>query len=434
MYKALIKFIFISAFIFCDFLCRAQNYSCNIEGNTGKNDFYKIRLSPSIIAHLNDKGSNIRIYKKGNDKEIPYLLDFNKAADAVAPEFRRYDIVENKTEKNKTTIIFENSDGTMVDHILLSIKNAEVIKHCVLSGSNNQQEWFMVKQSFFISPSQNNDTTISNEYIPFPLSDYKFYKIEIDNKHSGLIKILGAGYYQSYPYKQVQKNAVSIIDGLKFSQVDSSNKNTYVKIYFDHAGYKANNPDFLKIEIAPDSSRSFFYRNCSLALKRTVTIKHRPPSTSMESIRYFSLSSETFDSLGVYLPRLGGFYIIIENKDNVPLKIQSVKAYQFNHYLTAYLNADKNYQIKIDSDNLPLPEYDINYFKNKIPASPPVLEAGALMAINTNKAGKNIFNNEFLNKKTVWIVIIVVLLLLAYVSQKIVKEMKNKKEDSRLNR
>src|SRR4051812_19540012 len=67
-------------------------YSCDIKGDIRNDEFHKIKLSSAIIAKLNDSGSNIRLYSKGDNKEIPYLFDFNKSPGPIAPEFREYDI------------------------------------------------------------------------------------------------------------------------------------------------------------------------------------------------------------------------------------------------------------------------------------------------------------------------------------------------------
>src|SRR4029078_11611021 len=110
--------------------------------------------------------------------------------------------------------------GDKINNISLQIGNAEVQKTMSLSGSNDREQWFVVKESALLSSINNTNDVSEIRLINFPMSKYAYYKIEISDKHSPPLNILNAGTYRSAATKgsySMLKSSWSVRDTLKKS-------------------------------------------------------------------------------------------------------------------------------------------------------------------------------------------------------------------------
>jgi hypothetical protein len=60
--------------------------------------------------------------------------------------------------------------------------------------------------------------------------------------------------------------------------------------------------------------------------------------------------------------------IVIENKDNIPLKINNLSAFYKKIFLTARFDFEDNYFLCYGNEFADFPEYDLDYFRDKIPS------------------------------------------------------------------
>src|SRR5688572_21750625 len=165
----------------------ATRYQANLPA-VASTGFYKIQILPEVNSRLKPDFSDLRLYDHEN-KEIPYFLqDENPVSTTVA--FKDYSIVEKSFIKDSLTkIILHNPSGDKINNISLRIANAEVQKTMTLSGSYDRNQWFVVKESDLFSSISNANEVSEFRMINFPLSDYFFYKIEINDKRSPPINI-----------------------------------------------------------------------------------------------------------------------------------------------------------------------------------------------------------------------------------------------------
>jgi hypothetical protein len=61
--------------------------------------------------------------------------------------------------------------------------------------------------------------------------------------------------------------------------------------------------------------------------------------------------------------------IVIENKDNIPLKINNISAFYKKIVLTARFDFEDNYYLCYGYEFADFPEYDLDYFRDKIPSN-----------------------------------------------------------------
>jgi hypothetical protein len=412
-------FIFIPLFCFVNGLAQSFKYEAALP-SVEADGFYRVLLSPKINVHLNDDISDIRIHD-GRDREVPYIIQRESRA-YYEERFLEYEILKRERKEGCcTSLVLRNAKRTPINNINLIIKNADVSREAVLSGSDDNKEWFVISEGLVIDPSTNSPETQSVKIVGFPWSNYEYYLLKIKDhpdvplslpddeaKAYEPLNILKAGYYET------QFSTGQLINlPVKLKTVDSTlQKKTYVSLMFNGLHII----DQLEIVV----SGAKYYR-------RDATISHaRPKNLKGEKLneyfrQNFQLTSgrtAIIDMMGI---RSNEFLIEIENEDNPPLTISEVKASQLNRYLTAWLKKGETYSLRFGQPELHSPRYDLGFFKDSIPKHVSVLEAGDIKVVPTNEVSP-VSKTFFTSKAFIWIAIVTVMLVLGVMSVKMVRE------------
>ena len=383
----------------------SQNFSHEAKlPEVKENGFYNILLTPEVTQHLKYNLSDVRIYDE-QQKEIPYILKSENSSSSNV--FTEYSIIENKsTHKCCTQLILQNTVKSNIDNISLIIKNSDVRKRARLSGSDDKINWYIIKDDYNLESIYNDRATSEVKIINFPLSDYSFYKLDIDDSLNAPIKILKAGYYDS----QFEEAKYLTLPSPAILQKDSSDKRSYTKISF-------GSPQFIsriKIEV---SRPEYFLREASVCK----LIKDKTKSY-FETIARIELRSNHENMIQLDYVKAEELYLIIENKDNQPLTIKSITGYQLIHYLTAQLEKDKKYFLRLGNSTLSYPQYDLEFFKDSIHTSKMILTPEKVLNIEKKESVKeNVF---FSTTLWIWLAIVLVVAMLGYMSYKMIREIK----------
>lgn len=384
--------------------------------------FYRVLISPKILAHVNNGISDIRIYDN-KDHEVPYI--FQKESRAYYEErFVEYEILKKEIKAGCcTSLVLRNAKRTPINNINLIIKNADASREAVLLGSDDNKEWFVISEGLIIDPFTNSSETQSVKIVGFPWSNYEYYLLKINDLakaplstlESGVtqntyepLNILKAGYYETqFSTGQFINLPVTLTTADSASQ-----KKTYVRLLL-------NDLQFVdQLEIAVSGTK--YYR-------RDATILHERPRTEQgkkvnEHFRHnFQLTSGRTAMIDLMGIRGKEFLIEIENEDNPPLTILDVKASQLNRYLTAWLKKGDMYTLRFSHSDLQAPNYDLKFFRDSIPKYVSVLEAGDIKTLEA-KETTQIPNTFFASKVFIWIAIVAVMLVLGAMSIKMARE------------
>ncbi len=192
-FKQIKNYNYILALLFFSF-----GFSQDYEGKLDKVEnggLHKLHLTSNINNASNNNINHIRIYdEQGN--EIPYIIlnniNYNKSS------LENLEILsENNIKDSITSIIVENKLPKSLTKISLFISNTEINKSYNISGSNDKETWFgLVSNQFLDNIFSKNKSTVE-KVIQFPINDYKFLKIDFNNKGSLPININKVGYYQT---------------------------------------------------------------------------------------------------------------------------------------------------------------------------------------------------------------------------------------------
>jgi hypothetical protein len=137
-------------------------------------------------------------------------------------------------------------------------------------------------------------------------------------------------------------------------------------------------------------------------------------------IQQFELSSGQPAKLNLSDIRTKELRLVIENEDNPPLSISKIRTFQLNRYLVAWLNQDDEYILKFGEKNIEPPVYDLSFFQDSIPEQLKVLEVTDIYGLDNGQETPS--KTFFTNKKIIWIAIIVVIIVLAFMSRRVISE------------
>lgn len=373
-----------------------------------KDGFYKIIIAPEIAPYLNDNLSDIRVYDSKR-VEVPYVMQ-TESSQYHSERFVEYEILENKSKRGCcTTVLLRNAKKNPINNVHLIIKNAEAWRDASLQGSDDQKQWFALKDHLLLD-APNAASTEQIKIVGFPWSNYEFYRLQITDSSFAPLNILKAGYYEA---ESSDGKYTSI--PTKINSADSARqKKTFV-------GMTLPSLQFIdKIEVAVSGAK-YYRRIATLLEKRVSTYKNGTQTEYYNPVQNFELTSGRTAVVELQ-PAVRGqqFLIEIENHDNPPLIISSVKTFQLNRYLTVWLTAGEQYVVRFGQPALTSPIYDLGFFQDSIPK-----QLITLKPVNAKitAAGKTVAEVPFFsNKSVIWIAIIVVMIVLGVMSVKLVRE------------
>jgi hypothetical protein len=371
--------------------------------------FYRIFISPQLDPYLNSNLSNIRVYDRDN-KEVPYLIQEERPT-YHTQQFREYEIVEKTQKKNCCTFLtLKNLDSRSINNISLSIKNAEVVKHATLLGSDDKKNWFALKQRFSLSSIDNHNGVSEIKVVDFPLSNYVYYLLQIDDSTSAPVNVLNAGYYET----NSEDGKYTVIRTSRSGKTDSaSQKRTYLNIKFDSARIV----DKLSVSMA---GPPYFLRRATLYSKNERLSKKGVKAYYLQVLDEFEISAKQSSVIELPGVTVSELLIKIENNDNPPLDMASVNAYQLNRYCVAWLKKGSGYHIKVGNTDLPKPVYDLEFFRDSISAHPVILNPGNPILYDMPKPmGTKTF---FTSQTIIWAALAVVIIVLGVMSVRMMRE------------
>lgn len=385
-----------------------QDFRFEAAVSTGADSgFYRIELSPELLGQTERDLSDLRLYDDKGEEQ-PYIIQ-SESAVARQSLFREYEIIDKAYKENAVSyLIFKNEKKEKIDNVSFLVKNTDAKKRARLSGSDDQENWYVIKDNYLLHAMQSDEETAEMKILNFPLSDYAYYKLEINDSSRLPINILKVGHYDT----QLAKGLSTLFKCPRIEQKDSA-KVSYVTLSYETPVYMER----LQLVV---SGAEYYSRMATVKVKRTGRNKKNKPYTYYESLGKFELNSNSENQISFNGTVAKELVLKIYNRDNQPLKVEQVLAYYFNRYVVADLEASSRYSLKFGDLSLRKPQYDLEQFRDDIPDDLPRIKHESVASLSTpDKQEKSGFWN---NKYLVWFVIAVVGFGLTYISFKMVKE------------
>ncbi|MFN8334640.1 MAG: hypothetical protein U0U09_05895 [Cyclobacteriaceae bacterium] len=396
------------ALLIVSIVAYAQGFKATGKLETPAQDgFYKILLSPQQAQYINPAFANIRVIDS-KKTEVPYILR-EEQPEYVRQQFKEYEMLENKQVKGAyTSIKLHNPTQASINNISLLIKNAEVSKSARLSGSDDGKSWFAVKENFALSYINNPSAANELRGIEFPLTNYKYYLLEISDSTTSPINILKAGYYDA----ATTQGLYSEITGSFTLATETRNKQTFLKLAF-------GSPQIIdKLELSMKGA-PFFQRFGVVTTTESRKVK-KHIETYERVLAEFVIRSGQTTVINLNTIKATNLTLRIENDDNPALSVNELHSYQLNRYLVAWLTKNESYTVGFGAENLSSPSYDLTYFRDSIPANPQVISVNDVKPVEPAAVSTD---TQFFNSKTLtWIAIGAVILLLGIMSLRLVRE------------
>lgn len=354
--------------------------------------FYRIAMTPEIGARSLNWPQDLRILD-AKKVQVAYVPEARETAQQTIVSFPV--ITEALDTQRQSFVTIENSSRYNIGELYLDVKNTEAIRALTLSGSDDQQNWYAVREGFYWNETGSGNQEKFSAVITFPTVSYRFLRLTFIGRGKLPVKVLSVSAHGS---KAGALQAFVPLPSPSISQKDSSNKKSYIHFHFASPYYT----DRISLEV---TGPKYFHR-----------------TGSFYDASGQNLLSETVLSSGtqsVMLPIKGkDFYLEINNDDNPPLKIAGVKAFQEQRAVIAYLLKDQDYQLAFGDSLAQRPVYDLAFFKDSIGRDIPTIAPGDVVvrATHTDVAPTGAFKQWML-----WPLLALLLGGLLYITLKMVK-------------
>lgn len=377
-----------------------------------KKGFHKIIIDPAISAKTAGSFNDLRLFDQ-QKKEVPYII----RKDFVSKHHRQfipYQLIAKSTPGDTATaLIVKNKLKAKINNLSVFLNNAEVSKQIIISGSDDQKHWYAVKQNYNLSGLANENNVTELNTIYFPLVDYQYFKILINDKNSLPVKVLQAGYYQdslSYGEETLLKSPQIVRTENEQDHI------TTIQLNFD-ATYRI---DKINLNISAPT----LYRRPI----RIYGIRTNNGKTYNEIIQETTLFAQSNNQIILDNVDAKQLLLEIENDNNPLLQIDQIDCFQRNQYIIAYMENQGTYTLKFGNKLLNQAVYDLTYFENIIPSGIPVIETQNLSIINNpDKPVTKTIEPAYYNKKVfLWAAIVAVALILLLITSKMLNEMNKK--------
>jgi len=372
-----------------------------------KSGFYNIVLSPAINAKLKTDYSDVRIINNAN-KWVPHV--FHSPVNEISRNAIQFNLKFSLQESNKTKTTIIINATKPINNIELLIKNTSVQKFCTLSGSNDNNNWFIISDSILLNPIPSEKSTVSNLKINFVESNYTNFKLVIYNRNKDPYNVLAIlqnattiGFFSNFIDSSWRNPVTTLVqkDSGKFSYIKINQQKTF---HFNEINIKAE-------------GIKYYNRNVDLYISDNKTNSFTIPGRFIQS---FSIANNSKLELKLPTQNAPTFYLTIHNEDNPALQINEVNTILSYRYITAYLEKDNDYKLIMGNEQATLPNYDITKDYPNVKDSVTLVNTGKIFAY---KNIEEIKTDSFTNSKwIIWAAIIFTLLILLFLTKSMITE------------
>ncbi len=348
--------------------------------------WHKIILPGDIFAKTSPNLNDLRIFgltAAGDTIEAPYLLRLSEGKTTVKEvTFRTLNTSHNEKGFFFT---FEIPDQKTVNQIRLDFRQKNFDWRARLEGSQNLNEWFTILDDYRIISIKNSQTDFQFTQLDFPPSTYRYLRLVVDSKEKPDLArayvsehVVLSTARRNYPFKNphIQQNK-------QLKQTEITGELTWPGLVS-------------RINVSVHSKFDYY---------RPVTIQYVSDSTKADTgwrYHYATLTSailnssgkNSFDFEGTKLQKLK---IIIHNQDNSPLKVDSIRIEGPLPELIARFAEKGTYFLTYGNKTAAQPQYDLDRFTEKIPATITTLKLGREQSIEKEKqtTSSPLFENQY---------------------------------------
>ncbi len=417
--KKLVKYIVLGCFIGISvngFSQEGYLYKRKIELKKDTLNWNSIEIPDEMYHKVKPDLSDIRIFGfKDNDTiEVPYILKFipNDFDFGLSLSGK---IINKSYSSSKFYFTIEiDQDDKVLNKIDLSFTNENFDWKVKLEGSQNQNEWFSILDNYRILSIKNSETDYRFEKLVFEDSKYKFYRISVETNQEPKLKDFYL--YGEVTNENVQFKTLNIKD---FSlKTDKKNRQTIIEFSLKNKlpvhSLKLNvNDEFLYhrpivIEYLKDSTKTEkgWIKNYNHFSSGIISSRERTDFVCYSNFEYIAKD----------------FRIIIDNQDNIPLKINSVDVNALDYNLIFQLPNESDLYLYYGNSEAFEPSYDLKKYRGFINETDIKINSTLSDEILIPKKEEIVQKPLFESEYWLWIVMGIIIIVLGYFSLKMISK------------
>lgn len=381
-----------------------------------KEDWHAVTVPDGVFSKVSPSLNDMRIYGIStvlDTIEVPYILKVNK--EKTISQKHPFEIINtSKTEKGYY-FTFKLDAPTSINNIQLSFKDTNFDWKVDLEGSQHLKQWFTILEDYRILDIHNTTSTYTFTDLVLPASSYRYFRVLVRSDQQPVLESALISMDKLIDGEVVRHR----VKTMKLRE-DNSSKSSVFEFELE------NKVPVSRIKVYVDANYDYF---------RTINISYLSDSVHTEkgwkynyrNIRTATLNSLESNEFKIDRTIAQKFRITVLNGDNQALDITSVAVEGYKHELIARFTQPADYVLAYGNASAYRPNYDIQKFKNTIPAQLTSLALGNEVAIDKVKptVAAPLFENDW----WLWAVMGIVILLLAGFTFKMLSNTSSKVEE-----
>jgi hypothetical protein len=337
--KKTLRYFWLIAFV-CNYqLFAQQHFTYQTEPFTAQRTGYnRIELVPEIINQLSADFGNVRLYDEAQ-KEVEYVIQGEIPLQHSCTTLPLFLYSKISKEGRKTEVVFENTQRNDIDNLTLQLKSLVGQKNLQLSGSNDHEQWEILKDKWLIHQHQGSTVTAYH----FRRTAFRYFKITSDDFDSSPIQVEKATYQTSLFPKDSYNLLMS--QPLNFSQeIKGKDTVSYVEVVLE-------TPQYLNwVDVQVECPTAEYAYNIEVQTKQDETGFYE---------HYQTLQLTPQQSLQVVINKLKTKYLRLKipHYRHAPPTITGIQLYQLRYYLVAKMTQGKKYQLRFGGSQTKAPLY-----------------------------------------------------------------------------
>jgi hypothetical protein len=273
----------------------------------------RIYLPPQVEAKCRTDFADLRVFaikKNGDTVESSYMI--KDPGNQVIANKAPLKILNRSEAGGSYYYTFEKNTKYYIEEISLAFENKNFDSRVILEGSHNQKEWFTILKDYRILSIENQATKYAFTNLIFPEASYSFYRLQIQaNTNPGLV----SATVMQHAISKATWHTHKILS--QQSEINKELKQTIFTFKLE----EALPVSCIQVHTAKQGD---FFRATNL-----LHVRKQSNSNAENEIRYQSFANFTLSSLGsnsFQIPKIqtNELRLVVENKDDEPLRIDSV--------------------------------------------------------------------------------------------------------------
>jgi hypothetical protein len=376
-----------------------------------KAGFYEIKIGSSII----DRDGFYRVYQIGtNDTvEVAHVKEDQVFYSYDSHYFKQVKIIDESFEKDKCSFATLVLDTDMIyNSAYLNLTGNDFFKDVSVEGSDNNKSWKTIteKEKLF-NYNKGTDEHYFRNKIEFKDITFKYLRLKFDDSRSLKVRLEAAFIPID---KQYNVTTGELVPCTIVRTEDPKTKKSIIECALSRK-YLVTILNFKVVHTSPHFKRNYTIHLLDNSHKKDNWVYYGEGTLLSEGDN--SIVINNYSSDGTF--KTDKIRLIVDNLDDVPLKEVGVEVYTHEQKIKLKLEPAKKYVLAYGKENDSSPQYDIENFKNAIPAILPLVELGTEVVIPHTPEVKP--EPLVSNTKWIWVALVGCIVLIALFTAKLLK-------------